>query len=521
VVGTELANGTVMSDGICVNGAPWDFIMRLSARISLLVALVAAVILGAWAYGPHPLDDAFITYRYARHFAMGEGLVFNTGECVQGFTSPLFTLSLGLIGSLGAPIPAAGLAIAAVAGLATLALIIFGGRLAGDEVGGWFAALLVSLQLLWVALFVGGMETTLFSGVVLATLLVVAAERWRWVGVLVGVSCLIRPEGALLGVAALVTVLWRAGWRAAVREVVIATVLAVPWMVFAWLHFGSPVPQSAAAKRFAHRDLAWSQVLFHHRLFWSYQPFALLWMALAAVGAMALIRQRAAWVAVPLWMGLHLAALVAGRAPVMNFAWYMVPLLPLLFLLGVLGLCVCARWLAHRLRVRPFPIWASVGAVLLAAQGVHLWQMRALFGSQVLSREQAYETAAGALRERMRPGDSILVGEVGAISWFLPEARVIDSAGLVSPEVVRLARRVGGIELAIGGGAGLTRLVLEDLEPDFISTQRRFLGLGEIRTEPWFTERYVEIEDPDVRVLDQWAFVRRDHPSAESPNPRR
>jgi hypothetical protein len=140
--------------------------------------------------------------------------------------------------------------------------------------------------------------------------------------------------------------------------------------------------------------------------------------------------------------------------------------------------------------------------------------MRAEFGSQALSRERAYEIAAGALRNRMQPGDSILVGEVGAISWFLPDARVIDSAGLVSPEVVRLARRVGGQQLAIGGGASLTRLILEELEPDFISTQRRFLGVGEFRDEPWFTERYVEIVDPDVRVLDQWAFVRRDHPSA-------
>ncbi|MBN1475142.1 hypothetical protein JXA47_00160 [Candidatus Sumerlaeota bacterium] len=487
--------------------------MGLSVRVSLLVALVLAVITGVWWYGPHPLDDAFITYRCARHFAMGEGLVFNTGEPVQGFTSPLFTLALGLIGSLGAPIPAAGLVIAALAGLATLALIIVGGRLAGDELSGWLAALLVSLQLLWVALFVGGMETTLFSGVVLATLLVVAAERWRWVGALVGVSLLIRPEGALLGIAALATVLWRAGWRTALREAVIAAVIPLPWLVFAWLQFGTPVPQSVSAKRFAHQDLVWSQVLFHHRLFWSYQPFAALWMTLAVFGAIALIRRRATWVAVPLWMGLHLAALVEGRAPVMNFAWYMVPLLPPLFLLGAVGLHWIARWIAERLRIRSFLLWAGAAAVLLASQWIHLWQMRALFGSEVLSREQAYEIAAGALRARMRPGDSILVGEVGAISWFLPEARVIDSAGLASPEVVRLARRVGGQQLAIGGGAALTRLILEELEPDFISTQRRFLGIGELRGEPWFTERYVEIEDPDVRVLDQWAFVRRDHPS--------
>ncbi|MBU6216640.1 MAG: hypothetical protein KGR17_08545, partial [Acidobacteria bacterium] len=32
-------------------------------------------------------DDAFITYRYSRNLARGEGLVFNTGERVEGYTN--------------------------------------------------------------------------------------------------------------------------------------------------------------------------------------------------------------------------------------------------------------------------------------------------------------------------------------------------------------------------------------------------------------------------------------------------
>ncbi|MDB4944892.1 MAG: acyltransferase 3 [Labilithrix sp.] len=38
-------------------------------------------------------DDAFISFRYARHLAAGHGLVWNTGESpFQGFTNPLWTL---------------------------------------------------------------------------------------------------------------------------------------------------------------------------------------------------------------------------------------------------------------------------------------------------------------------------------------------------------------------------------------------------------------------------------------------
>lgn len=37
-------------------------------------------------------DDAFITYQYARNFARGEGLVFNSGDYVEGYTNFLWTV---------------------------------------------------------------------------------------------------------------------------------------------------------------------------------------------------------------------------------------------------------------------------------------------------------------------------------------------------------------------------------------------------------------------------------------------
>ncbi|MGO8788779.1 MAG: hypothetical protein ACLQVL_15550 [Terriglobia bacterium] len=39
------------------------------------------------------LDDAFISYRYAENLARGEGLVFNPGERVEGYSNLLYLLS--------------------------------------------------------------------------------------------------------------------------------------------------------------------------------------------------------------------------------------------------------------------------------------------------------------------------------------------------------------------------------------------------------------------------------------------
>ncbi len=67
-------------------------------------------------------DDSFITLRYARNLVQGEGLVFNPGERVEGFTNMLWTLLLSLCGVIGIDLLAAARILGVVAGLATIIL---------------------------------------------------------------------------------------------------------------------------------------------------------------------------------------------------------------------------------------------------------------------------------------------------------------------------------------------------------------------------------------------------------------
>src|SRR5262245_55750696 len=43
------------------------------------------------------VDDAFITFRFARNIAGGFGPVFNPGERVEGFSNPLYTYVLSVL----------------------------------------------------------------------------------------------------------------------------------------------------------------------------------------------------------------------------------------------------------------------------------------------------------------------------------------------------------------------------------------------------------------------------------------
>ena len=73
-------------------------------RDHLLGLLVVGVVLGIHVRTYWFLtDDAYISFRYARNFAQGHGLVFNVGAPpVEGYTNFLWVVVLGGLARLGA-----------------------------------------------------------------------------------------------------------------------------------------------------------------------------------------------------------------------------------------------------------------------------------------------------------------------------------------------------------------------------------------------------------------------------------
>ena len=61
-----------------------------------LIAVALLVVTAVYAWGVHRhhflCDDAFISFRYAQHLSEGQGLVWNRGERVEGYTNFLWVL---------------------------------------------------------------------------------------------------------------------------------------------------------------------------------------------------------------------------------------------------------------------------------------------------------------------------------------------------------------------------------------------------------------------------------------------
>jgi hypothetical protein len=152
-------------------------------------------------------DDAFITFRYVQNFLDGNGLVFNIGEHVEGYTNFLWTLLLALPAALGIDLIDVAHGLGLAAGIATLYLLyqlsqaVFGGE-------GAFLAPLVAVTLTasnssiayWT---ISGMETPLFMLLLVASSLAYVREareagRFLLTPLLLVLLSLTRPEGMMV-----------------------------------------------------------------------------------------------------------------------------------------------------------------------------------------------------------------------------------------------------------------------------------------------------------------------------------
>src|SRR5579864_7564678 len=147
---------------------------RYLPLVAALAAFAARV-----ATGPHPIDDAYITFRYARNLADGLGLVYNPGEWVLGTTAPLWALVLSLGYRLGlTDLPWLATLLSAICDAATaVVLVLLSRRL------GWPLPAAVLVGLAWafnpmsIAFATGGMETSLFVLISLLALSLAASRK--------------------------------------------------------------------------------------------------------------------------------------------------------------------------------------------------------------------------------------------------------------------------------------------------------------------------------------------------------
>lgn len=405
-----------------------------------LAALLAAAALALQIAGFHDLrfDDAFITYRYGENLARGEGLVFNPGERIMGSTSPLHAFaSAAVYATVGKERLPTAMDVLGCIGWTAQAVAVF--VLLRAPLGG-LPALLVALAIAagaagsyeWVML-----ETNLAAAFALWAVVAAVGSRWTAAALLVATAGLTRPDAYLLALPLGLLALPAARARRVRWWPPVAAFAAVtlPWLVFAWVYFGTVIPQSAMAKvartppgQYLHHLIA--EPAKHLVVGLTAPPWVALAWLLAGAGAGALIARRHRLWVLPAWGVLHFAAYAVLR-PFVDHRWHLYPLVLVVTLCGLAAVGAAARVDPRRV-TRPLAVAALVALVGFAAAR-SMWWMRAQLDSGFFGgRHRAYLRTVDYLLAHGRPDrDLVAAVEVGTLAYY-GGFRMFDLGGLIS-----------------------------------------------------------------------------------------
>ena len=166
-----------------------------------LLAVVALALAARLVPGERTIDDAYITFRYARNLLAGEGFVYNPGQRVQGTTTPLYTLLLAAEKGMlrGVPLPTLALVTNALADAGSVVVLAWlGKRALRTPALGIVAGLLWALSPMSVTFSIGGMETSVYVLLLLLAQACYAAGRSGWSAFWCALATLTRPDALLL-----------------------------------------------------------------------------------------------------------------------------------------------------------------------------------------------------------------------------------------------------------------------------------------------------------------------------------
>jgi hypothetical protein len=215
------------------------------------------------------------------------------------------------------------------------------------------------------------------------------------------------------------------------RQAAVAALVALPWVLFSWWYFGSPVPASVTAKA-SSNDLTAAQSLLalggHFLATW-YERFLSIPVL---AGLVVTVRRPGPGRLLLLWGALY--ALTFGLAGAFgHHLWYFVPLYVPYFWCAAAGLEAIARALAAHLPAAP----AVAGTALTALTALLLWQTHLNLehvAAEQAVREHLYRRVAAGLTA-VSHGEPLAATEVGVLGWYY-DGPVLDLVGLVTPEAV-------------------------------------------------------------------------------------
>lgn len=468
----------------------WDIaIVIITFSLSLFITI---------RMGEKTYDDAYITFRYARNLAAGQGFVYNPGENYLGTTTPLFTLFLVLVKMV---FPTASIPSISqwLTGGALLCLSFFTyllGRDNGKPIAGMTSTLFVLLNPIFI--LVWGGESIFFLALVIVAFYFYFRGNEILPAIIIGLAFLTRGEGILPGIVLFthyVVTNRKLPWR-----VIIAFCATIsPWMIYSFSTFGTPLPGTLQAKMAQMTSGVFppffitSLDMFRGYVIGSpnfpdiaphYSYFILAILAFLGGVSLLIHLRQPLWWSMMVWLALYSIGYSLIGVPF--YHWYSIPLLYGVIILAGLGTQSVYDFANQSLDNVSTNYHRGAFIILILAVGLPLITgfnaVRSYVIQPVSQVQRLYSNTGRWLQENTPATASIGYFEIGFMGYY-SDRTFVDPVGLVNPGVSeQVAHRN-------------FKWAYLHYKPEYlvINPVRWYKRIGNIREESWFNLAYQEV----------------------------
>jgi len=484
----------------------------------------------------HTWEDFFITFKFSKNLAVGSGLVYMPGEKVYGFTSVINTLLLTLTYLVTGKHdyqPALNLyrIISILAFSGGVFYLVYTYRIRNPDklAAVFFVAIFLAFETKTIVFTSNGQEAGFIALFLLplAIILFYSHERWFLVGALFAGLMYTRPDGFVYWSSILFAKFIFSVNKSTFlkyympRYLVVFLILYLPWLVFTWIYYGSPIPNTILAKSaYSHlrdTDHFYAILTILSRLPWvitgAFRPvyadfggwpdiygyvslliglFSFLYWVVPGKNTFARYLSFAFAM-----ISCYLAVIQANGVV---FPWYYPPAALLgivVFVLGVFDL------FSHlKISTTMAILFSSAFCVVIFTIYINLFvnTVTQMYFQQRIIEDGNRKQIGEWLFTHSGVNDRIFLEPVGYIGYF-SQRKMLDYPGLVSPEVARLARKYSPFDFTD---------IIDQLKPEWLVLRPSSIpSIKAIKNGTYRLEKIFSVKDDikKIRGLDGIGYL--------------
>jgi hypothetical protein len=413
-----------------------------------LPVIVLIFYLSVVAHFDYTPDDTFIYLQFAKNIINGNGFAFNAGEPTYGTTSPLWTLSIAVGGFFGLNLLLTAKIIDVIAASGTLIVFFL---LAFEILKHHLVALLATLSFSLSAWLVRwsatGMETSI--AVLLTLIVILCSLRKNYMVAIVFVTLLnlIRPETFLLTIIVFVNILINSTDKKRVSKLIsvgflLLGVVLLPWLVFAYLNFGTIIPNTAIAKAGLGLKLDDFQWTFTD-LFKTLLITEALTFSIVIIGSIFLLLnffKSRDWLRVNIlpisWaFGLILLYLLTQANIISRYLLLIIPI----FIIYSYWFTI---FILNKFKFERFTfslIFLLTTFIMVQNQYIYHKYVSASINSFTEGMSECFIPIGNWLKQNTPVDATVFIPDIGAVG-YCSQRKICDAAGLVSPQILKYLR---------------------------------------------------------------------------------